>query len=229
MYAEAAVDLDRDVADELHRAMWKAAKEIIEDLAKPKGPKSILGTVTSVIGKGAGLILSFDVKTVLTIDTSKLNGIVDKYTSVLGGLTTRMEALKGPLDEAYLSAPKFEAGVARAHGFGTRALEEFRHEQRWTETGSHGKHTFDLAGNEYLGGSHTLEKHVGKTDEQLSQRLRDQAEDNNNWPEQRKPTIGGSSSFKDMSSAQRLTEHNLRAKQSEIDTWLASNPPEGKT
>ncbi|MFD7756297.1 RNase A-like domain-containing protein [Streptomyces sp. NPDC056663] len=26
-----------------------------------------------------------------------------------------------------------------------------------------------------------------------------------------------------------MTEHNLRAKQSEIDTWLASNPPEGKT
>lgn len=108
-YAEAAVDLNRDVADELHRAMWKAAKEIIEDLAKPKDPKSILGAVTSVIGKGAGLILSFDVKTVLNIDTGKLNGIVDKYTSILGGLTTRMEALKGPLDEAYLSAPKFEA------------------------------------------------------------------------------------------------------------------------
>ncbi len=61
-YAEAAVDLNRDVADELHRAMWKAAKEIIEDLAKPKDPKSILGTVTSVIGKGAGLILSFEPK-----------------------------------------------------------------------------------------------------------------------------------------------------------------------
>ncbi|MFF3729805.1 RNase A-like domain-containing protein [Streptomyces sp. NPDC002476] len=39
----------------------------------------------------------------------------------------------------------------------------------------------------------------------------------------------GSSSFKDMGSAQRLTEHNLRARQSEIDAWLATNPPEGKT
>nr|WSZ96400.1 hypothetical protein OH820_12680 [Streptomyces sp. NBC_00857] len=228
-YAEAAVDLNRDVADELHRAMWQAAKEIIDDLAKPKDPKNFLGAVTSVIGKGAGLILSFDVKTVLNIDTAKLNGIVDTYTGILGGLTTRMEALKGPLDEAYLSAPKFEAGVARAHGFGARALEEFKHEQRWTEAGSNGNHTFDLAGNEYLGGGHTLDKHVGKTDEQLAQRLRDQADDNNNWPEQRKPTIGGSSSFKDMAGAQRLTEHNLRAKQSEIDAWLATNPPEGKT
>jgi len=83
--------------------------------------------------------------------------------------------------------------------------------------------------NENLGGGHTLDKHVGKTDEQLAQRLRDQADDNNNWPEQRKPMIGGSSSFNDMADAQRLTEHNLRARQSEIDTWLATNPPEGKT
>ncbi|WP_285440902.1 RNase A-like domain-containing protein [Streptomyces sp. ISL-36] len=74
-----------------------------------------------------------------------------------------------------------------------------------------------------------MDKHVGKTDEQLAQRLRDQAQDHNNWPEQRRPTIGGSSSFKDTANAQRLTEHNLRAKQSEIDAWLATNPPEGKT
>ncbi|WP_328725843.1 RNase A-like domain-containing protein [Streptomyces sp. NBC_00259] len=228
-YAEAAVDLNRDVEDEIHRAMLQAAKEIIEDLAKPKGPKSLLGTVTSAIGKGAGLILSFDVKTVLNINTAKLNRIVNTYTGILGGLTTRMEALKGPLDEAHRSAPKFEAGVARAHGFGARALDEFKHEQRWTEAGATGNHAFDLASNEYLGGGHTLDKHVGKTDEQLAQRLRDQAQDHSNWPEQRRPTIGGSSSFKDMASAQRLTEHNLRAKQSEIDAWLATNPPEGKT
>ncbi|WP_052499178.1 RNase A-like domain-containing protein [Streptomyces vietnamensis] len=228
-YAEAAVDLNRDVAEELHRAMRKAAKEIIDDLAKPKNPKDLLGKVTSVIGKGAGLILSFDVKTVLNFDTAKLNRIVNTYTGILEGLTTRMEALKGPLDEALLSAPKFEAGVARAHGFGARALNEFKHEQQWTEAGPQGNHAFDLASSEYLGGGHTLDKHVGKTDEQLAQRLRDQAQDRNDWPEQRRPRIGGSSSFKDMASAQRLTEHNLRTRQSEIDAWLATNPPEGKT
>ncbi|MFC8267999.1 RNase A-like domain-containing protein [Streptomyces cinereoruber] len=228
-YAEAAVDLNRDVWDEMERAMKKAVKEILEDLAKPKDVKSLLGTVTTVVGKGAGLLLSFDVKTVLNIDTAKLNRIVATYTGILDGLTTRMEALKGPLDEAYRSAPKFEAGVARAHGFGARALEEFKHEQRWTEAGPHGNHTFDLAGNEYLGGGHTLDRHVGKTDEQLAQRLRDQADDHNNWPEQRRPTIGGSSSFRDMAAAQRLTEHNLRTNRADIDAWLATNPPEGKT
>ncbi|MEV2246512.1 RNase A-like domain-containing protein [Streptomyces sp. NPDC049970] len=228
-YAEAAVDLNRDVADELQLAMLKAAKEVLEDLAKPKGLGGVLSSAATVIGKGAGLVLSFDVKTVLNIDTGRLNGIVDKYTGILGGLTTRIETLKGPLDEAYRSAPKFEAGIARAHGFGTRALDEFKHEQRWTEARSNGDHTFDLASNEYLGGGHTLDKHVGKTDEQLAQRLRDQADDNNNWPEQRKPTIGGSSSFDNMAAAQRLTEHNLRTKQSQIDAWLATNPAEGKT
>ncbi len=78
-YAEAAVDLNRDVKDELDRAMWKAAKDIIEDLAKPKDLKSALGAATSLLGSGAGLLMSFDVKTVLNLDTAKLNGIVAKY------------------------------------------------------------------------------------------------------------------------------------------------------
>lgn len=87
---------------------------------------------------------------------------------------------------------------------------------------------FDLAANEYLGGGHTLDKHVGKTDEQLAQRLRDQSDPSTTWPENAKPTIGGSSSFKTIGDAQRLTEQNLRLKQSEIDAWLASNPSDGQ-
>lgn len=159
-YAEAAVDLNRDVAAEVQRAMWKAAQEIIEDLARPKDSKSVLGSVTSLIGKGAGIVLSFDVKTVLNIDTAKLNGFVDRYTGILAGLTTRMKALKDPLDEAYLSAPKFEAGVARAHGFGARALEEFKDSQLWLKVDSNGKYSLNLTANEYLADGHTLDKHV---------------------------------------------------------------------
>jgi hypothetical protein len=150
-YAEAAVDLNRDVKDELDRAMWKAAKEIIEDLAKPKDLKSALGAATSLLGSGAGLLLSFDVKTVLNLDTGKLNGIVAKYTGILDGLTTRMRALEGPLDEAYRSAPKFEAGVARAHGFGTRALEEFKDSKVWLKVNSNGNYDLNLAANEICG------------------------------------------------------------------------------
>jgi hypothetical protein len=230
-YAEAAVDLNRDVEDELHRAMLQAAREVIEDLAKPKGPKNLLGTVTSVIGKGAGLILSFDIKTVLNINTAKLNRIVDTYTGILDGLTTRMEALKGPLDEAYLSAPKFEAGVARAHGFGMRALEEFKESQVWLKTDSNGNYDLNLAANEYFENGHTLDKHVGKTDEQLAQRLRDQQ---GNGPTQAwpygKPKIGSSSAFPNYQRAEELTEYNLNKNKAAIEAWIKGPPPpeEGK-
>ncbi|RSS45930.1 RNase A-like domain-containing protein [Streptomyces sp. WAC08241] len=225
-YAEAAVDLNRDVWDEMERAMKKAVKEILEDLAKPKDAKSLLGTVTNVIGKGVGLVLSFDVKTVLNIDTAKLNRIVDKYTGVLDGLTTRMEALKGPLDEAYLSAPKFEAGVARAHGFGARALEEFKESKAWLKVDSHGNYDLNLAANEYTDGGHTLDRHVGKTDEQLAQRLRDQQSNGPTqaWPHG-KPGIAGASAFPDYRRAEDLTEYNLNKNKAAIDAWIKGPPP----
>ncbi|MFI8824362.1 RNase A-like domain-containing protein [Streptomyces sp. NPDC053431] len=230
-YAEAAVDLNRDVSDELHRAMWKAAKEIIDDMAKPKDPKSILTSVTSAIGKGAGLLLSFDVKTVLNIDTAKLNRIVDTYTGILSGLTTRMEALKGPLDEAYLSAPRFEAGVARAHGFGARALEEFKDSKVWLKVDSNGNYDLNLAANEYMADGHTLDKHVGKTDEQLAQRLRDQQSNGPTqaWP-YGKPKIGSSSAFPNYQRAEELTEYNLNQNKAAIEAWIKGPPPpeEGK-
>ncbi|MFE5995514.1 RNase A-like domain-containing protein [Streptomyces sp. NPDC056454] len=225
-YAEAAVDLNRDVKDELDRAMWKAAKEVIEDLAKPKDIKSAVGVATSLIGGGAGLLLSFDVKAVLNIDTAKLNGIVDKYTGILGRLTTRMEALKEPLDEAHRSAPAFEAGVARAHGFGTRALEEFTSSQVWLKTDSNGNYHLNLAANEYMADGHTLDKHVGKTDEQLAQRLRDQQSSGPTqaWPHG-KPMPSGSSAFPNHRRAEELTEHNLNQNKAAIEAWIKGPPP----
>ncbi|MFF0276158.1 RNase A-like domain-containing protein [Streptomyces sp. NPDC094447] len=225
-YAEAAVDLNRDVEDEVHRAMVQAAKEAIEDLARPKDPKSLLGSVTTVLGKGVGLILSFDIKSVLNINTAKLNSFVNRYTGILDGLTTRMEALKGPLDEAYLSAPKFEAGVARAHGFGTRALEEFKGSQLWLKVDSHGNYDLNLAANEYMADGHTLDKHVGKTDEQLAQRLRDQQSGGPTqaWPHG-KPMPSGSSAFPNYRRAEDLTEYNLNRNKADIEAWIKGPPP----
>ncbi|MFJ5227930.1 RNase A-like domain-containing protein [Streptomyces sp. NPDC088400] len=225
-YAEAAVDLNRDVAAELQRAMLVAAKEVIEDLARPKDPKSVLGAVTSVLGKGVGMVLSFDVKTVLNINTAKLNRIVDTYTGILGGLTTRMEALQGPLDEAYLSAPKFEAGVARAHGFGARSLEEFKDSQVWLKVDSNGTYDLNLAANEYLENGHTLDKHVGKTDEQLAQRLRDQQSGGPTqaWP-YGKPMPNSSSAFPNYQRAEELTEYTLNKNKAAIEAWIKGPPP----
>ncbi|URM90912.1 hypothetical protein LUW75_13995 [Streptomyces sp. MRC013] len=227
-YAEAAVDLNRDVIDEVHRAMLVAAKEILDDLARPSSPTSLLTGATSVIGKGVGLILSFDVKTVLNINTAKLNRIVDTYTGILDGLTTRMEALKAPLDEAYLSAPKFEAGVARARGFGMRALEEFKESQVWLKVDSTGKYDLNLAANEYFEHGHTLDRHVGKTDEQLAQRLRDQqtAGPTQAWP-YGKPKPGAASAFPNYQRAEELTEYNLNQNKAAIEAWIKGPPPPG--
>ncbi|WP_424568359.1 RNase A-like domain-containing protein [Streptomyces sp. CH-036] len=206
--------------------MWKAAKDIIEDLAKPKDLKSALGAATSLLGSGAGLLLSFDVKTVLNLDTAKLNGIVAKYTGILDGLTTRMTALEGPLDEAYRSAPKFEAGVARAHGFGTRALEEFKDSKVWLKVDSTGNYDLNLAANEYMANGHTLDKHVGKTDEQLAQRLRDQQSGGPTtaWPHG-KPMPSGSSAFPNYQRAEELTERNLNRNKAAIEAWIKGPPP----
>lgn len=115
-----------------------------------KDLKSALGAATSLLGSGAGLLLSFGVKTVLNLDTAKLNGILAKYTGILDGLTTRMTAREGPLDKAYRSALEFEAGVARAQGFGTRALEEFKDSKVCLKVDSNGNYNLNLAANEHV-------------------------------------------------------------------------------
>lgn len=55
-----------------------------------------------------------------------------------------------PLGEALRSAPKFEAQEARAHGFGMRALEEFKDSQVWLKVDSTGTYDLGLAANEYM-------------------------------------------------------------------------------
>ncbi|MEV0413466.1 RNase A-like domain-containing protein [Streptomyces sp. NPDC050448] len=229
-YAEAAVELNHDVFEEYKRALKKAAKDILDDMEKAKDDHSIKGvisTVTNVVEKGVGLVLKFDVNTILNLDKAKLNQIVDKYTGTLRGLTTRMDALKSALEEADLSAPKFEAGVARAHGFGARSLEQFKDSQTWLKIDSAtGKYTLDLGANEWMGDGHTLDKHVGKTDAQLAQRLRDQQQGSptTSWP-YGKPKIGSSSSFPDYARAQELTEYNLNHNSADIEAWIKGPPP----
>ncbi|MGW6785056.1 RNase A-like domain-containing protein [Streptomyces sp. NPDC054987] len=232
-YAEAAVELNHDVFEELKRAMKKAAMSIIDDLEKAKEKpslKTIAGAVTSVAsgaGGAVGLLLKFDVNTVLNLDKAKLNRIVDEYTGIVDGLTTRMEALQKVLDEAHMSAPKFEAGVARAHGFGARSLEDFKStSQTWLKIDSAtGKYVLDLAANEYMADGHTLDKHVGKTDEQLAQRLRDQQDPPTNaWPHG-KPTMRASSAFPNYQRAQELTQYNLNHNAAAIDAWIKGPPP----
>ncbi|MDX3536314.1 hypothetical protein PV721_18415 [Streptomyces sp. MB09-01] len=233
-YAEAAVELNHDLFEELKRAMREAATSILDDLEKAKDKpslKTIAGAVTSVVsgvGGATGLLLKFDVNTVLKLDKAKLNRIVDKYTGILDGLTTRMDALKDVLDEAHRSAPKFEAGVARAQGFGARSLEDFKTtSQTWLKVDSAtGKYTLDLAANEWMADGHTLDKHVGKTDEQLAQRLRDQqgGGPTTAWPHG-KPKPSASSAFPNYQRAQELTQYNLNENAAAIEAWIKGPPP----
>lgn len=53
-------------------------------------------------------------------------------------------------------------------------MEEFKDSKVWLKVDSNGNYDLNLAANEYMANGHTLDKHVGKTDEQLAQRLRDQ-------------------------------------------------------
>ncbi|MFJ7082988.1 RNase A-like domain-containing protein [Streptomyces griseus] len=68
--------------------------------------------------------------------------------------------------------------------------------------------------------AHALDKHGGKTDKQLFQRLRGE----------RKPDTGdykipGASTYSDIESAQRYTQYCLRDNAAEIDDWLNEEPP----
>ena len=77
-----------------------------------------------------------------------------------------------------------------------------------------------------MNNSHSVDKHVGKDDEQLAQRLRDQSTSSptQDWP-LGKPKIGAASTFEDMSSAQRLTQHCLDENSGVIKSWLEGPPP----
>ncbi|MCX2182106.1 hypothetical protein KV205_16415 [Streptomyces sp. SKN60] len=84
----------------------------------------------------------------------------------------------------------------------------------------------NFGANEYMGDGHTLDKHVGKTDEQLAQRLRDQqvAGPTPAWP-YGKPRPSASSAFPNYQRAEELTEYNLNQNKAAIDAWIKGPPP----
>ncbi|GAA2457207.1 RNase A-like domain-containing protein [Streptomyces mauvecolor] len=164
------------------------------------------------------------------LDAGRLDSAVDTYNDTVKSLADALPKLMDPLNEAYLSVPQYAAEEARAEGFGARALTEFRHEHSWTVPGSAASsHTFplDLASQEFMNDGHTLDKHVGKSDEQLAQRLRDQGDPPGGTWLHGKPQIGGSSSFKNVEEAQEFTQDNLDQKSAEIQAWLSEPPPVG--
>ncbi|MEV1026782.1 RNase A-like domain-containing protein [Streptomyces sp. NPDC050264] len=222
-FAEAAVDLNHKVWKIYFEAVKQAVGDIdlsdgvdLKDLKE--GAKGVGRFLKGVVTGGAEL----GAEITLNIDTAALNAVVEAYNRRVNALTPKLNALDDALDEAYLSAPTYAAEEARAEAFGTRALNDFKHEQQWTKSGDtqNGVYKLDLANNEWLGGGHTLDKHVGKTDEQLAQRLRDQGNPPTAaWPHG-KPSIGAASTFPTAERAQELTQYNIDKNSPAIKNWL---------
>lgn len=226
-FAEAAVYLNREVWDVYVEAVREAVPQVEIDIKGGIGTDDVKSLVKGVVKGVTKTASQLGQGIVLNMDTAKLNAIVTEYNRRVDALVPQLDALMGPLDEAYLSAPTFEAQEARAEGFGMRALEEFKDSQVWLRIDSNGKYDLNLAANEYLEDGHTLDKHVGKTDEQLAQRLRDQQEKptpTSKWP-YGKPFPGASSAFPNYRRAEELTEYNLNRNKAAIEAWIKGPPP----
>ncbi|MFE5807347.1 RNase A-like domain-containing protein [Streptomyces sp. NPDC056491] len=156
------------------------------------------------------------------MDQATVDAAVDNYHREFDAAADKLIKLVPELEEAILSAPTYQSEIARAQGFGARSLNEFKQEHSWQRGGESPSlfmYSFDLATNEDLGGGHTLEKHVGKTDEQLLQRHRDEAKGSG------KLQLMSTSSFPDVESAQKYTQYCIRQNTAEIQDWLKNPPP----
>jgi hypothetical protein len=155
------------------------------------------------------------------MDREAADRAVDIYQQAFSDAASALRQLEWELDEALRSAPTFIAEEARAEAFGGRSLNEFKKEHKLLngENPIPYKYTFDLVMEEDLSGGHTIDKHVGKTDAQLLQRLRDQANASG------APSIPAASSFTDLASAQKYTQDCIRQRSGAIDAWLKTGPP----
>lgn len=71
---------------------------------------------------------------------------------------------------------------------------------------------YDLAADEAVGG-HTIERHVGKTDRELADRLR------------REPQISAASTYTDLDTARRVVGLAVAQSRSRIQTWASRSGP----
>lgn len=222
---------NKTATDVSEPAAIHAAKEMIKDMAKNAVTNPLRGladlTPFGAVDLTAQMVKSFRSH----MDYSGINAAVDTYNDTCHDIARTLLDLLPALDEAYLSAPTYQAEEARTEGFGARALTDFSKDHPWSGKGGSGKYDIDLASSEGLDGSHTLDKHVGKTDQQLAQRLRDDLKKpprpGSSWP-YGQPKIGFASTFKNTQSAQDLTQYCINQNSSRISEWLAKPPAPGE-
>ncbi|MFR9796263.1 RNase A-like domain-containing protein [Streptomyces sp. MS06] len=190
-----------DVRDDLHRIYRQAVIDSIKQLdPRELDVSDAKSLVKGLWHMGKGVVADVSVGIVLNIDESAMNDAVATYNNRVHRQVRVVDDLMSALDEAYTSAPTFDAESARAEAFGARALTDFKGDPLYTVQGdSEANHAYpiDLANQEGIHNSHVIDKHVGKTDEQLAQRLRDQ------------PSIPAASSFPDLESAQKYTQDTV--------------------
>ncbi|MEU1193801.1 RNase A-like domain-containing protein [Streptomyces sp. NPDC005859] len=214
-------DTARDVAtacDEVSAEVMKIRSTIV-DVYKDAAIKTFavksFKDLLELIGELPALAAEF----ITNIDTGRLNTAVDSYNREIHGLGDGLVKLKPALEEAKRSVPTYAAEEARAEVFGARSLNDFKTEHKYIRDADEKNHFYalDLAGQEGIHNSHVIDKHVGKTDEQLAQRLRDQQV-------LRDGTVRplAASSFTNMASAQRYTQEVMDDVDNavKIENWL---------
>ncbi|MGN9795752.1 RNase A-like domain-containing protein [Streptomyces sp. OZ13] len=219
-----------DAADKSTATTSRLAKEAADATLKDLTIGLDLGELTRL---GATLAFGEITATFAShMDKAGADAAVDAQHLAFHNAATSIRALLPELDEALLSAPTFEAEAARARAFGARAMDEFRPRHRWTKEGhtSLGIYQIDLASSEWMENSHTVNKHVGLTDEQLAQRLRDDLKKGprpgTEW-EYGQPIPARASTFTDMDAAQRHTQYNIDRNADIIKKWIESEPAPG--
>lgn len=227
-----ALDVLQDTARGVATACDAVSAEVtkvrstIMDVYKDAAKKTFdVDGVLDALKKLAGLP-EIAAEFITNIDTGRLDHAVDTYNREIHDRADELKKLKDALEEAKLSAPTYAAEEARAETFGARALNEFKHEHKWTnpEDTKNGIYKIDLASSEGMDGAHTLDKHVGKTDAQLAQRLRDQGDPPTAaWPHG-KPSVGAASTFTSTEKAQQLTQYNVDENSAAIEEWLGRPP-----
>lgn len=193
-----------------------AAKATASDLTDLSVMNLTKMAVGGIVGR---IVLSFRSH----MDKQGCNAVVETYQQEFTDAGAKLKALLPELDIAIRSAPTYQAETARAEGFGARSLNEFKKEHRWQiggESPSPYMYSLDLATNEGLNGAHTIDKHVGKTDEQLLQRIKDEQRANGKFD------VLSASSFSDLESAQKYTQYCIRKNTPEIQDWLRNPPPD---
>ena len=177
-------------AEILHLAEW-----LLEQVVEGVVISVALGVITGGAGTAAGLSA---VAARVAAESPRFTAILEALRALASGVAASVRAAREALLAVRVTLTKFgNAAVARSLARGEAGTLKLWWER---EPGWLLKHEHS--------GSHTIAKHVGKTDGELLQRLRDQ------------PWLKRSSSFTDQRLAESELSRVLAANDSHITDWL---------